>query len=156
MFPEDQRAQLPAAFQADGTFEEGETKCTIDGEEKDAELKVIVWNNFTDTDDGTTYVADFDNIRVDQDAMVFSIAFVPPDTAVGMPPWAQNLPELGAADTDRRCRPPHAPERPSPARRPRGPWRRPPRSPSATVTDATATTAGQRRPAATTPATTGG
>ena len=31
---------------------------------KDGELKVVVWNNFSDTDDGTTYVADFDNIRV--------------------------------------------------------------------------------------------
>jgi len=86
VFPEDQRAKLPAAFQADGVFEEDETKCTIDGAEEDAELKVIVWDNFSDTDNGTTYIADFDNIRVDQDAMVFSIAFVPPDTEVGMPP----------------------------------------------------------------------
>jgi hypothetical protein len=98
VFPEDQRTQLPAAFQEDGTFEEDETKCTIDGEEKDGELKVIVWDNFSDTDDGTTYVADFNNIAVDQDAMVFSIAFVPPDTEVGMPPWAQNLPDLASAD----------------------------------------------------------
>jgi len=98
VFPEDQRSQLAEPFQADGIFEEGETKCTVDGKEEDAELKVVVWDNFSDTDDGTTYIADFDNIAVNQDAMVFSIAFVPADTAVGMPPWAQNLPELAGAD----------------------------------------------------------
>jgi hypothetical protein len=97
-FPEDQRAQLPYQ-QETGVFEEGETQCDIDGELKDSELKVVVWDNFSDTDDGTTYVADFDNIRVAQDAMVFSIAFVPPGTDVGMPPWAANLPELGEVDS---------------------------------------------------------
>ena len=98
VFPEDQRAQLPVAYQDTGTFEEGETKCDIDGKMEDAELKVIVWDNFSDTDNGTTYIADFNNIQVDQDAMVFSIAFVPPGTTVGMPPWAQNLPDLAGAD----------------------------------------------------------
>ena len=98
VFPEDQRSQLAEPYQADGVFEEGETKCTVDGKEEDAELKVVVWDNFSDTDDGTTYIADFDNIAVNQDAMVFSIAFVPADTAVGMPPWSQNLPELAGAD----------------------------------------------------------
>jgi hypothetical protein len=96
-FPESQRAGLP--YQQDtGVFEEGETKCSIDGVDKDAELKVIVWNNFTDTDKGTTYIADFNNIRLDKDQMVVSIAFVPKNTDVGMPPWAPNLPALGQVD----------------------------------------------------------
>ncbi len=98
-FPESQRAQLPEANREDGVFEEGETQCDVDGAMEDGELKVIVWDNFTDTDDGTTYIADFDNIRVDQDAMVFSIVFAPADTDVGMPPWAPDLPTLGAADS---------------------------------------------------------
>ena len=51
-------------------FEDGETTCAIDGTDEDAELKVVVWDNFTDTDDGTTYIADFDNIRLDKDQMV--------------------------------------------------------------------------------------
>ena len=97
-FPEDQRAGLPHQ-QETGVFEEGETTCTIDGEEQDAELKAVVWDSFTDTDDGTTFIADFGNIRLDEDAMVVVIAFVPGDTAVGMPPWAPELPELGAIDS---------------------------------------------------------
>ncbi len=60
---------------------------------------MVVWNNFTDTDDGTTYIADFDNIRLDQDQMVVAIAFVPDDTDISMPPWAPDLPSLGEIDS---------------------------------------------------------
>ena len=79
-------------------WEDGDS-CTIDGEEQDAELKVVVWNNFTDTDDGTTYIADFENIRLDRDQMVVAFAFVPDDTDVTMPPWAPELPTLGEIDS---------------------------------------------------------
>ncbi len=77
-------------------FIEGETKC---GDE-DAELQVVVWDSFTDTDDGTTYIANFDNIPIKQNGMVFAIAFVPRDTDISMPPWAADLVALGAADTN--------------------------------------------------------
>ena len=97
-FPEEQRPGLPYE-QETGVFEEGETTCDIDGTEEDAELKVVVWDNFTDTDDGTTYIADFNNIRLDRDQMVVAIAFVPDDTDVSMPPWAPELPSLGALDS---------------------------------------------------------
>ena len=96
-FPESQRPGLPHE-QETGLFEEGETTCTIDGDEQDAELKVVVWENFTDTDNGTTFIADFNNIRLDRDQMVIAIAFVPDDTDVSMPPWAPELPSLGALD----------------------------------------------------------
>jgi len=99
VFPEEQRAQLPYQRET-GVFENGETKCEIDGDEEDAALQVVVWDNFSDTGDGTTYIADFDNIRLTQDAMVFSIAFVPDGTDVEQPPWAPDLPALGAEDTN--------------------------------------------------------
>lgn len=99
-FPENQRTGLPYQ-QETGLFEEGETTCTIDGNEEDAELKVVVWENFTDTDDGTTFIADFENIRLDRDQMVVSIAFVPDDTDVAMPPWTPELPSLAQDDIGR-------------------------------------------------------
>jgi hypothetical protein len=77
-------------------YKEDETKC---GDE-DAELQVVVWDSYTDTGDGTTYIANFDNIPITQDGMVFSIAFVPRDTDIPMPPWAADLLALGAADTN--------------------------------------------------------
>ena len=98
-FPEAQRGTLPYE-QETGLFEEGETTCVIDGNEEDAELKVVVWDSFSDEGDGTTFIADFDNIRLDQDAMVVSIAYVPDDTDVGMPPWAPDLPDLALNDSD--------------------------------------------------------
>jgi hypothetical protein len=101
-WPADQQAQLNAAFgdkYEDGVFESGETTCTVDGEEVPGAIQVVVWDNFTDTDDGTTYIAAFDSIRVDQDAMVFTVAFVPDNTEIEMPPWAKDLPTLGAIDS---------------------------------------------------------
>ncbi len=104
-FPESQQAALEAQLAAQEpprddilVWEDGD-KCTVDGSDENAELKVVVWNNFTDTDDGTTYIADFDNIRLDQDQMVVAIAFVPDDTDVSMPPWAPDLPSLGEIDS---------------------------------------------------------
>jgi hypothetical protein len=104
-FPESQQAALESQLAGQEppredilVWEDGD-KCTVDGSEKNAELKVVVWNNFTDTDDGTTYIADFDNIRLDQDQMVVAIAYVPDDTDVSMPPWAPELPSLGEIDS---------------------------------------------------------
>jgi hypothetical protein len=74
---------------------EGETKCN----DEDAQLKVVVWDSYQDTGDGTTYTSDFDDIRISNDAMAITIAFLPSDVDVAMPPSAPNLPELGAADT---------------------------------------------------------
>ena len=95
-FPEEQLGILPYE-QETGLFEEGETKCVVDGDEEDAELQAVVWSNFSDDDDGTTFIADFNNIRLDSDAMVVSIAFVPSGTDVGKPPWAPDLPDLADA-----------------------------------------------------------
>ena len=101
-FPETQEPALRAALsERDDVllWENGETTCTVDGAEEDASLKVVVWNNFTDTDDGTTYIADFDNIRLDKDQMVIVMAFVPDGTDIVMPPWAPDLPSLGLVDS---------------------------------------------------------
>ena len=104
-FPESQQVALETQLAAQDppredvlVWEDGDT-CTVDGSEENAELKVVVWNNFTDSDGGTTYIADFDNIRLDRDQMVVAIAFVPDDTDVSMPPWAPELPSLGEIDS---------------------------------------------------------
>lgn len=76
-------------------FIEGETTC--DGEE--AELSVKAWDSFTDTDGGTRYIANMDQVRIAQDNMVFAIYFTPDGAPQVMPPWAQQLPQLGAVDS---------------------------------------------------------
>jgi hypothetical protein len=76
-------------------YVEGETQC--DGE--DAELSVKAWGSFTDTDDGRRYIANMDQVHVDNDGMVFGIYFTADGADQVMPPWAQNLPALGAIDS---------------------------------------------------------
>jgi hypothetical protein len=89
-FPDDQ--------QGGASFVEGETMC---GDE-DGKLVVAVWDNFTDTGDPTIYTAAFNDIRIDQDSMVIVVAYIPENVdareAVTMPPWAAELPALGAVD----------------------------------------------------------
>jgi hypothetical protein len=77
-------------------YVEGETKC--DGQ--DAELSVKVWGSFTDTDNGTTYIANMDKIHIDNNSMVFGIYYTAKGADRPMPPWAQDLVQLGAADSN--------------------------------------------------------
>jgi hypothetical protein len=76
-------------------YVEGETECP-DGE--DGELTVTVWDSPEDTSNGTRYVSDFDDIRIDKNSLVITVAFQPSGTDIEMPPWAAQLEELGAVD----------------------------------------------------------
>lgn len=101
-FPEDQRAQLPEEFRETGRFESGETECTIDGETEVGQLQVTRWDNLSDTGDGTTFIAGFDDIALNQDAMVVSIAFVPDGTEVGKPPSVEGFDENALNDSNQQ------------------------------------------------------
>jgi hypothetical protein len=79
----------------DDEYKEGETTCN--GE--DAELSVKVWDSYTDTDNGSRYIANMDRVHIDHDGMVFAIYFTPKDADQVMPPWSSELPSLGAVDT---------------------------------------------------------
>ena len=91
---------FPADQLGGASYTEGEDTCVDPdtGDEVDGELSVVVWNSDTDTDDGSRYIADMDEIRVSADGMVMVVAFVPRGDDVSMPPWAPRLPELGAVD----------------------------------------------------------
>ncbi len=89
----DDELTLPAD-QGGESYKVGDYKCN--GE--DVTVKVVAWDNYADTGKGQTYITDLDNVRVKQDGMVFVIAVVPKDTEVVMPPWASELPTLGAVD----------------------------------------------------------
>ena len=92
------RLVFPAGQPTEGIdlteFIPGETTC--DGE--DAELSVVVWPNALDTGKGSRYIANFSNIRIQNDGMVFAIAFVPRGGDVPMPPWAPELSQRAMAD----------------------------------------------------------
>ena len=85
--------QAPSEFLEE--YVEGDVQC--DGE--DAEVTVVAWGSFTDTDSGTRYISNMDNVRIENDGMVFGIYFTPDGTDQPMPPWAADLPALGALDS---------------------------------------------------------
>jgi hypothetical protein len=85
--------KLPAN-QGGDEYKADDFKC--DG--KDVEIKVVAWNNYTDTGNGSTYITDLTDVKITNDGMVFAIVVAPKDTPIVMPPWAKELPELGAAD----------------------------------------------------------
>jgi hypothetical protein len=93
-FPDGQPAIGSAGGTAEAEYAEDETQC--DGE--DAELQVVAWDSPAETGDGTTYIANFDEIPISKNSLVFSIAFAPRDDAIPMPPWAAQLEELGSVD----------------------------------------------------------
>ncbi len=102
-FPERQWGQLPPNAPEDGVYDVEDTQCEITDEDgntstEDASLYAIVWDNFSDTDDGTTFIAGIEDIRLDQDGMVISIVFAPDDADPGMPPWAPEFEERAAND----------------------------------------------------------
>lgn len=85
-FPDDQGGK---------EYIEGETKCP-DG--KDGEVSVTVWESPEDTSNGQRYVTGFNDIRMNKNSLVITIAFQPKGVDIGMPPWAAQLEELGAID----------------------------------------------------------
>jgi hypothetical protein len=87
-------SQVVGPWGAGPEFIPGETQC--DGQ--DAELSMVVWGSFEDTGSGIRYIANFENVRIQNDGMVFAFVFAPRNEPVPMPPWAPDLPALGAVD----------------------------------------------------------
>ena len=81
-----------ASYQAD------DFKCTVDGEEKDVVIKVIVFDPYNSTENAKTYITDFDEIPI-QNSTSIAVVVAPEGTNPGLPPHATDLPALGAVDT---------------------------------------------------------
>jgi hypothetical protein len=65
---------------------------------EDVEIKVVAWDSYTDTGPGQIYITNLNDVRITNDGMVFVVAVVPVGTEISMPPWAPELPALGAVD----------------------------------------------------------
>ena len=101
----DTKLELPeGGFTVDGAaapedfplvYDEEDTQC--DGE--DARLTVVVWEDHLDPGSSQVYTSSFDDIPFDKNGLAITIAFVPDDVDVEMPPSAANLEDLGALDS---------------------------------------------------------
>ncbi len=94
----DDKLELPAD-QGGAVYEEGVTKCIdADGKSVDGEIVVYAFDAFDTPDKYTTYITNFDDVRLMQDGMAFSVVFAPAGSKPELPPSAASLPELGAVD----------------------------------------------------------
>jgi hypothetical protein len=94
----DDKLEMPAD-QGGAVYEEGVTKCTdADGKSVDGEIVVYAFDAFDTPDKYTTYITNFDDVRLMQDGMAFSVVFAPTGSKPELPPSAASLPELGAVD----------------------------------------------------------
>jgi hypothetical protein len=92
------KLQFPADQNGGATYEVGETKCTVDGQEQDAVIKVVVYDPYNDEGSAQTFITDFDDIPI-RNSTSIAIVFAPEGTNAGLPPHAVDLPALGAVDT---------------------------------------------------------
>ncbi len=72
--------------------------CTVDGEEKDVVIKVVVFDPYNSTADAKTYITDFDDIPIKNSTSI-AVIVAPEGTNPGLPPHATDLPSLGAVDS---------------------------------------------------------
>ena len=90
----------PGNPEVETVYKEGEYKCEVDGKKVDGVVKVVEWKAYDDpVSAGKTFVSAFNDIRITNDQMAFTIAFVPDDNTIELPPSASALPELGGVDS---------------------------------------------------------
>lgn len=86
----------------DLVYEEGKSTCTVNGKEVPASLRTVVWDRYDKPDSRTVRTSKLGSERVLKDQQVFVVAFVADSLANGdipLPPWASDLPQLGASDS---------------------------------------------------------
>jgi hypothetical protein len=81
---------FPAAVNGGEKLTEGETKCG----DKDAQLEVIVWDDYTDVESFQVSVASLDGVRLTGNGMAIALAFVAKDAEVPQPASSFDLATL--------------------------------------------------------------
>jgi hypothetical protein len=87
----------------DGTvWDEGETTCTVDGEEVPGQIVLARWNNAQDAADGQRpseiFTEDFGDVRFRNDREYFTLAFLPEGEIDTVPVRPQVIEDLGSLD----------------------------------------------------------
>jgi len=86
----------------DRVHEEGKDTCTVNGKEEKSSLRVVVWARYDQPDARIVRTSSLGEERILNDQQVFVVAFLPDSVAnadIPMPPWAAELPTLGAIDS---------------------------------------------------------
>ncbi len=91
---------FPANQNNGESYKTSDLKCKDStGKMVDAQVQVLVWDQYDKPDSKKKFITDFNNIRFSKDGMAVTIAIAAPGVDIPMPKSASNLPELGAADS---------------------------------------------------------
>jgi len=85
----------------DVAYEEGKDTCDVNGKPEKGSLRTIVWDRYDKPNDRVGRISDLGEERIMRDQQVFVVAFVADSVAnadIPLPPWATDLPALGAVD----------------------------------------------------------
>jgi len=90
-FPKDQNAGE--------SLKTSDLKCKDkDGKEVDAQVQVVVWNDYENQNDNKKYITDFKNVKIDKDGMAVTIAIAAPGVDIPIPASASELKALADAN----------------------------------------------------------
>ena len=83
---DDKSIKFPASVNGGETISEANTKCKdASGVEKDATLRVLVWNDYRNTADSKVSIASFDGVRLTGDGMAIALVFAADGVEVPQP-----------------------------------------------------------------------
>ena len=90
---------FPANQNNGESYKTSDLKCkNAEGKMVAAQVQVIVWDQYDNSEVSKKYITDFNNIRIKNDGMAVTVAIAAPGVNIPMPKSAANLLELGAAD----------------------------------------------------------
>ena len=90
---------FPANQNNGESYKTSDLKCkNAEGEMVAAQVQVVVWDQYDNSEVSKKYITDFNNIRIKKDGMAITMAIAAPGVEIPMPKSAANLPELGAVD----------------------------------------------------------
>ncbi len=83
---DDKSITFPSTVNGGETITEADTKCKdANGVEKDATLRVLVWNDYRNAGDSKVSIASFDGVRLTGDGMAIALAFTADGVEVPQP-----------------------------------------------------------------------
>lgn len=90
---------FPVLQNSGESYKTSDLKCkNAEGKMVPAQVQVIVWDRYDNSEVSKKYITDFNNIRIKNDQMAITIAIAAPGAVIPMPKSAANLPQLGAVD----------------------------------------------------------
>lgn len=90
---------FPKSQNAGEALKTSDLKCKDkNGKEVEAQVQVVVWDDYANQNDNKKYITDFKNVKIDKDGMAVTIAIAAPGVDIPIPASASELKALADAN----------------------------------------------------------